>query len=339
MPNKQHISKIIRDFANSKPSEEVQHLFERWLTDSEDQVEKDDALTSIWDECSSEYSHSDEKVWQRLSSEISSKRDKHSLHLWRNIAIGSAAAVVAVLFVVQYVVLNQKAAKMVAAAEQPAVAPEREVCYVTARDSKGLFTLPDGTIVWLNGESRLWFAEQFDGSQRRVKLEGEGFFDVVKNAERHFVVNIGEREIEVLGTAFDVKNYEKLGYQEVVLVRGSINVLSSNGRVSRLSPNERFIASTADGTESISVVDANDYSQWMSNRLVFDNRPLKNILTNLEHWYNMEIVIDGNMKLDTHLSFNVKYESIDEVMRTLSLLVPIRYRVDYINNKVNIWPR
>lgn len=213
---------------------------------------------------------------------------------------------------------------------------DRTLCYVTSQESKGVFTLPDGTSVWLNGNSRLTLSEQFDGTQRRVKLEGEGFFDVSRNPERPFIVEIGRRQIEVLGTAFDVKSYAHLDYQEVVLVRGSIDIHSEGGRTVRLKPNDRYVARTQGAEESVMEVDASDYSHWMDRLLIFDNKPLGNILVSLERWYNMEFDVARNVNLSAHLSFNVKYESVDEILRAVSLIIPIRYNIDYVNNRVHI---
>ena len=172
-----------------------------------------------------------------------------------------------------------------------------------------------------------------------MKLEGEGFFDVTRNPERPFIVEIGKRRIEVLGTAFDVKSYAHLDYQEVVLVRGSVDIRSENGQVVRLKPNERYVAQTQGDEMTVSMVDASDYSHWMDRLLIFDNKPFGNILISLERWYNMEFDIARNVDLKAHLSFNVKYESVDEILRAISLIIPIRYHIDYVNNRVHIAAR
>lgn len=134
----------------------------------------------------------------------------------------------------------------------------------------------------------------------------------------------------------DVKSYAHLDYQEVVLVRGSIDIHSEGGRTVRLKPNDRYVARTQGAEESVMEVDASDYSHWMDRLLIFDNKPLGNILVSLERWYNMEFDVARNVNLSAHLSFNVKYESVDEILRAVSLIIPIRYNIDYVNNRVHI---
>lgn len=327
MSDKNYIKAIVRNFMQHETSEETEQKFRQWITDPDNRREKDEALESVWMQTQAAYSHADEKGWERLSQEIVSQQQRQRRRRWLRAAVGAAAVLVLGLFVSQHLLLSERI-------EQ--ARRDRTLCYVTAHDSKGLFTLPDGTTVWLNGNSKLTFPEHLDGKQRRVKLEGEGFFDVTKNPARPFVVDIGRRQIEVVGTAFDVKNYAHLDYQEIVLVRGAIDIRSDGGRTVRLNPNERYTAETQGQQEFVTMVDAADYSHWMDRLLIFDNKPLKNILVSLARWYNMEFDVANNVNLSVHLSFNVKYESVDEILRALSLITPIRYNVDYVNSRVHI---
>lgn len=327
MSDKNYIKTILHSFTRHETSEQVRQKFRRWIMEPEDRKTKDEVLRELWDEAQAPYSSVDEKGWQRLSAEIAAQNRRSRMRLWKRAALGAAAVVVAGLFLSQYLLLSDRIERAEC---------NRTLCYVTSQESKGEFMLPDGTSVWLNGNSRLTLSERFDGAQRRVKLEGEGFFDVSRNPERPFIVEIGRRQIEVLGTAFDVKSYAHLDYQEVVLVRGLIHIHSAGGRSVRLEPNDRYVACTQGTEESVTQVDASDYSHWMDRLLIFDNKPLGNILVSLERWYNMEFDVACNVNLSAHLSFNVKYESVDEILRAVSLIIPIRYNIDYVNNRVHI---
>ena len=78
---------------------------------------------------------------------------------------------------------------------------------ITAKGSKGLFTLHDGSIVWLNSESKFVYPEAFSGDERRVQLEGEAYFEVQEDKSKPFIVQAGAINIEVLGTHFNVDSY------------------------------------------------------------------------------------------------------------------------------------
>lgn len=73
---------------------------------------------------------------------------------------------------------------------------------ITAKGSKGRFSLPDGSVVWLNSETKLTYPSQFASDKRLVSLEGEAYFEVAKDTKKPFVVQAGEIEVEVLGTSF-----------------------------------------------------------------------------------------------------------------------------------------
>ncbi len=330
MSDQECIKRILDSFTRRETGEETRQKFRQWITDPEERKEKDQALEALWNETRADFTAADEAGWERLATEIAARKRHVRLRLWRRTALGAAAVLILGLFVAQHLLLS----KRIERAEQ-----DRTLCYVTSPGSKGEFTLPDGSSVWLNGNSRLTLSEQFNGALRSVKLEGEGFFDVTRNPERPFIVEIGKRRIEVLGTAFDVKSYAHLDYQEVVLVRGSVDIRSENGQVVRLKPNERYVAQTQGDEMTVSMVNASDYSHWMDRLLIFDNKPFGNILISLERWYNMEFDIARNVDLKAHLSFNVKYESVDEILRAISLIIPIRYHIDYVNNRVHIAAR
>src|SRR4029078_631833 len=94
----------------------------------------------------------------------------------------------------------------------------------TKRGSKSKVQLPDGTQVWLNADSRIAYNEKFQGNLREVTLEGEAYFDVVRDEKRPFVIHTAAIDIKVLGTAFNVRSYANEKNTETSLIRGSIEV-------------------------------------------------------------------------------------------------------------------
>lgn len=92
------------------------------------------------------------------------------------------------------------------------------------KGSRSRSLLPDGTTVWLNAGSKLYYENDFTGSTREVRLEGEAFFDVVKNPDQPFIVHTYGIDIKVLGTAFNVKSYPEDKTTETTLYRGSVRV-------------------------------------------------------------------------------------------------------------------
>ena len=81
-------------------------------------------------------------------------------------------------------------------------------------------TLSDGTRVCLNSNTTLTFPDHFDRKERRVTLDGEGYFQVAKNEKKPFIVQAKEYEVRVLGTEFNVMMYKDQDFFETVLLKG-----------------------------------------------------------------------------------------------------------------------
>ena len=84
---------------------------------------------------------------------------------------------------------------------------------------------------------------------------------------------------------------------------------------------------TQTGRIAVSEVSAGDYCSWTARRLVFTNKSLSAILVNLERWYGVHFHSEGDIDLSAKLSFHIEYESLEEAMRLISRIAPIRYDI------------
>src|SRR5690606_12629839 len=106
----------------------------------------------------------------------------------------------------------------------------------TPRGGQYQLILADGTKVWLNAASKITFPTRFDGNERRVELIGEAYFEVAKNKEKTFKVISKNQVIEVLGTHFNVNNYDDEDVAKTTLIEGSVKISSqSNGLINSSS--------------------------------------------------------------------------------------------------------
>lgn len=154
--------------------------------------------------------------------------------------------------------------------------------FIMGKESKGAITLPDGSVVWLHAESELTYPEQFPSSERKVQLRGEGYFEVKEDKEKPFRVETGELTVQVLGTRFDIKNYQSANTTETTLLDGSVAIHTPAGnRQILLKPNEKFVWNKETHTGQVSRVTASDYILWTNDRLVMTNEPLAAILFKL----------------------------------------------------------
>lgn len=205
--------------------------------------------------------------------------------------------------------------------------------FVTGHDSKDSLTLSDGTVVWMNKDSKLSFVGNFEGKERSVKLEGGAFFNVAKNAKKPFIVESGNVKIKVLGTRFDVKNYEDHADIEASLLSGEVEVyIEGDSKGIKLRPTERIVINKQSNKVEIKNFDTVNQTIWTRNEIVFSDDKLSDILEKIGYWYGIDIVTEGTLNLQQKLSFTVRNETKEELFSAISLIAPIRYEIS--NEKV-----
>ena len=204
---------------------------------------------------------------------------------------------------------------------------------------KSVLSLPDGTQVWLNAASTLVYEKAFGKQKiRQVYLEGEAFFKVVHDPEKPFHVNTAsDIRIEVLGTSFNVKSYMADETVETTLVDGKVSIdkRKRGGGFSGnlvLRPNQRAVYFKQSNTINVEEVAAKKVSSWKENHLVFDDVPFYQVIVQLERWYDVEIRIESDLKLDCRLTASIEDETLENVLKLLETSHQIEYQIH--ENKV-----
>ena len=147
--------------------------------------------------------------------------------------------------------------------------------------------LTDGTKVWLNSASRLIYPSSFVGKERRVVLSGEAFFDVAHDAERPFIVETSRMNVKVLGTCFNVSDYEDNDEVSTTLVNGSVEIASGNQQAFRLVPGEQAYGKESELKKR--EVNVNLYTSWIDGKFMFNNTELEDIVKQISRWYDVDI--------------------------------------------------
>ncbi|MBN8788459.1 MAG: FecR family protein [Terrimonas sp.] len=224
----------------------------------------------------------------------------------------------------------------------------------TRKGSKSNIQLPDGSMVWLNADSKLTYDENFGGNFREIHLEGEGYFEVMRDENRPFIIHTKTIDIRVLGTIFNVKAYDAEASTETSLIKGSVEVTLHNSPEKKiiLKPNEKLrvnnknfeYTTSADAeklkaAEDMNIVVGKIHYQkkdsmaldalWIRNKLVFDAESLEEVMRKIERWYNVkvEINVDDNMK-STQYSAIFDNENLSQVMEALKITGSFSYSVN-----------
>lgn len=162
---------------------------------------------------------------------------------------------------------------------------------ITPKAAKFSMMLPDGSKVWLNAASSLKYPSRFTGPERLVELEGEGFFEINKNADQPFTVLVnGATKIQVLGTEFNVRAYNS-SKVETTLIGGAVKV-SVHDVSKLLMPGELAIAE--DRQIKLKKGDIASAIGWRDDKFVFHDLPVSEVMAELSRWYDVAVVFDNN---------------------------------------------
>lgn len=159
----------------------------------------------------------------------------------------------------------------------------------TPRGRQFQLVLPDGTNVWLNAASSITYPTEFSGTERKVSVTGEAYFEVAKHASLPFRVSIDKNNtVEVLGTHFNINAYKDDERIRTTLLQGKVKVNQSV-----LQPGEQAIADAASGMSIDRSADLNQVMAWKNGIFNFNKASLEMVMKQLERWYNIEVQYAG----------------------------------------------
>lgn len=190
----------------------------------------------------------------------------------------------------------------------------------TLADTRSI-TLPDQTVIVLNRYSSLTYPERFRGKDRQVKLKGEAYFEVNKDAGHPFKVEAEDVMVQVLGTHFNVEAYPEDTQVKTTLLEGSVAVSLIGQTEERLvlSPNESAIYNKEMKSLTLQTeTDAAEEIVWQNGTLLFKSVPLQEIARQLSNAFHTDIRIESadlqNYRMTASFSDG---ETLDEILSLL----------------------
>ncbi|MDO8927770.1 MAG: DUF4974 domain-containing protein, partial [Bacteroidota bacterium] len=195
--------------------------------------------------------------------------------------------------------------------------------------------LPDGSQVWLNGDTKLKYNSDFSDA-RNVELTGEALFEVTKNTRQLFTVNAEELRLEVYGTTFNVKAYPEDFISEVALVEGSVGLFRDKQLLKKMVPGEVIAYNSVENKFSTRQGNIGQITSWSADELVIENKTFEEVTKYLERWYGVEITLDKSIQLNNRLSFKVKTESLMELLSIISRITPVTYEINGKQVKISM---
>lgn len=274
-----HIALYLAGEADETLAQEV----ENWMAASTENEKEFNRFSKLWEKSSSLPALTAPNLsaaWEKVNPE---SREPKVIHLQANRWWAMAAAV-ALFLVAGWIGMeaNKNTPFMFELAYESTIS-ENDVKEVK---------LPDGTLVWLNTKSKLWFPSEFGKNERKVVLEGEAYFEVAHNKAKPFTIFANGTETTVLGTSFNLRAYKEQA-TELVLVSGKVQFSKADQQVI-LKPGE-IVTTTSEEVKIEVAENLNlNFQSWKTRQLVFDNSELSEVAQTLQRHFRRAVILKGN---------------------------------------------
>jgi transmembrane sensor len=332
--DKNRIDELITGYlAQRLQKQELEELY-AWLTASNENKEYFAQMQEVWFSSISSNHKSrfnSEKAFQRFLARTTLQVDDDQQPTTKNLnrrnvflSFRRMAAAIALLFVV--------AGSAYWFGKNNANSNLADVSVEAPLGSRTKLHLPDGTLVWLNAGSKISYSQRFGVDDRKVALDGEGYFEVTKNKSLPFNVKTSEMTVRVLGTKFNFRNYEADEEARVTLIEGHVSFNSGLGDTKEyfLNPDQQVVFDKKNKSTTISSVKAARASRWTQGQIFFDEERLIDIANELERCYNVKIHI-GDQQLATYRfygNFARTEQTIQEVLDVLASTNRLTYKMN-----------
>lgn len=199
----------------------------------------------------------------------------------------------------------------------------KEIIYITKFGETKKLILPDQSVVYLNGNSRLSFNKHWLNFQdREVKVQGEAFFSVqhIENNQKFFVRMTNHSSVEVLGTEFNIQNWDD--DTKVTLNSGKIKLhIADNQDVNTktilMKPGELVEYKSSSNSLTKKLVEAENHSSWKNSKLLFEKTELKEIINLIKNTYGLNIKVNDPELLKRKVSGSAPSHKIDILVKGL----------------------
>ncbi|MTU27758.1 FecR family protein [Parabacteroides merdae] len=306
---------IARVLSGESSSDDILSLSE-WLNENEKNRDEFRRLKNYWD-ADVAFKHSvapalsADKLQQKINVQ---RRQTARRQLWRNAIPLIAAACLLFIFSTAFFLYNTK---------------DRTSEYYTllTDEHTSNFTLEDGTVITLNKNSRLSYSDKYGKDNRNVKLEGEAYFEVAKDSNKPFQVEMNGASITVLGTHFNVKADAESDDITATLVEGSIRFEGAKQNIV-MTPNQQLTFNRSTNKVDVKEIDTETFTAWKDGLLKYKSIPFIELIENLKDIYQVEIRIDDERLADPSITVSGTFDqkqSIEQILKVISHSLPIRW--------------
>lgn len=323
-----NIEEIKLKYIRKESSQEEDQVLFQWLKDHPEERKEFYQKKDIWD------SYDLVKDSKNYSPEIESRKLHKRIRKAKQTKLVvlpyiKVAAVFVFAFVSSWLIQSQYLNQ-----EQLAHEVEMREVFVPKGQINQIF-LADGSRIWLNSESSIEIPSIFTDDERVVKLRGEAFFEVAKDAKHPFKVKVEGQTIEVLGTSFNVRAYPNSSVIQTTLNTGKITLQTKKGKLA-ISPGEQTELDKATGDLTLKKVNPSNFDSWKEGRYEFVDEDLIEVFKVVERWYDVELIYSKeDFELMNFSGVIKRNNSIQHFLTLLGYSIPINYEINMEKVKIS----
>lgn len=322
---KNDIDELIARSLTGETSPEDEQRLATWLAqskDNSDYYQKLKKVTTLADHYYQSKATLPEvnldQEWNQFLNQVGENKSGRVFNLqsstWLRIA-ASLLLIVASGFIINYVITSRQTMVVETAAAMQEV------------------TLPDGSQITLNHNSKLIYQPSFGKTNRSVTLQGEAFFDVFSDETKPFIISVNETTIEVVGTSFNIRGYPSTEKVEVVVATGTVKFKAKDQQVT-LRAGDKGVYSSAQNT----LVNQTNYDinfmAWKTRKIIFQEAGLREVIETLNNVYQANITLAAPISDTCLVTVSFDQQSLDAVLNVLKTTLNLEYRIQ--NGQIEI---
>ncbi|MDR1455432.1 MAG: DUF4974 domain-containing protein [Tannerella sp.] len=321
MLNEHQIERLIAAYLGGNTTGEEQLELEEWVSESPEHLRYYREFANLWQVTHPAFDPEGidvAKAGARIRKKIAQTPPAHRIWIcWQRFA---AIALVPLLLLSVYF------SRPSGAGREPDAGEEAE--YQELKSPYGTFSrigLPDGSSVWLNGGGRLKYPLKFRPGERRVFLEGEGYFEVRADLKNPFVVHAGQMTLTATGTSFNVEAFAADSLTAVTMAGGMANAAFGKAAPVTLNGGDRLVYNSLTSRGTLAKTEPYKWYAWKDGQMIFRNDPLQYVFKRLEQTFNVEIALRDRALAGELYRASFGDESLDEILRLLEMSAPLRF--------------
>ncbi|MGD2034417.1 MAG: FecR family protein [Bacteroidales bacterium] len=305
------IDAFTRSLLEKKDTKEVKEMMDKLIPNNKKDRKEFEAYLEVWEKSADVKDFGKVNVdedWMKVRSGMSFLPRSKQIPL-RSFALRIAAILILALGLTFFLL------KIV---DKTSI-PDREYYEIVSAEAIRELSLPDGSVVSLNKQSKLFRNSEFGRSNRDIILEGEAFFNVAKNAELPFRIYSMNSTIEVLGTSFNVKTDTDLIVVSVMTGKVSFYSNEDNEHRLELNPDHSGTLDIKTGKlESHDSFDPNSLA-WYTKKFVFRNKPLSEVCRIIADYYELKLMTEEGLEINESITITCSTQSVHEVLSSINL--------------------